>query len=51
MPAEVHSEVFLVKFDLKLEISDVKCLVKILAKFGGKTFRPARKGPNISGRC
>ena len=37
---------FLVKFDLKFEISDVKNLVK----FGGKTFRPARKAPKCSGR-
>ena len=34
------------KFDLKFEISDVKSLVK----FGGKTFRPARKAPKFSGR-
>ena len=49
MPAEVRRDVFFfffVKFDLKFEISDVKSLVK----FGGKTFRPARKAPKISGR-
>ena len=46
MPAEVRCDVFLVKFDLKFEISDVNYLVK----FGGKTFRPARKVPKISGR-
>ena len=34
------------KFNLKFEIPDVKYLVK----FGGKTFRPAKKAPNISGR-
>ena len=38
------------QLDLKFEISDVKYLVK----FGGKTFRPARKAPKnsvrISGR-
>ena len=45
MPAEVRSEVFLVKFDLKFDISNVKYLLK----FGGKTFRPARKAPNILG--
>ena len=32
--------------DLKFEISDVKYLVK----FGGKTLRPARKAPTISGQ-
>ena len=37
---------FLVKLDLKFEISDVKYLVKS----GGKTFRPARKARKISGR-
>ena len=41
---------FLVKFDLefdlKFEISDGKNLVK----FWGRTFRPARKARNISGR-
>ena len=38
MPAKV--------FDLNFEIPDVESLVK----FWGKTFRPARKAPNISGR-
>ena len=46
MSAEVRCELFVVKFDLKFEISDVKYLVK----FGGKTFRPARKARNYSGR-
>ena len=36
----------MVKFDLKFEICDVKYRVK----FGGKTFRPARTAPKISGR-
>ena len=37
---------FLVKFDLQFEISDGKNLVK----FGGRTFLPARKAQEISGR-
>ena len=37
---------FLVEFDLRFEISDVKNLVKFL----GRTFRPARKARKISGR-
>ena len=45
MPAEVRCEVF-GEIWFEFEISDVKYLVK----FGGKTFRPARKAPKISGR-
>ena len=37
---------FYLEFDLKFEISDGKNLVKFL----GRTFLPARKARNISGR-
>ena len=36
---------FLIKINLKFEISDVKYLVK----FWGQTSRPAKEAPNISG--